>query len=140
MAPFGEDENKQDVENQLINFIRNMPPGKQKELLALLNEWRVLGKRASERRQCLIAVDYASGERLFKDFIREISASGAFIETREMFLDGEDMALSFTMPNSPIPFRIAGTIARTTPEGIAVTFDKLSSYQQEILKSLVTKI
>lgn len=140
MPVAGENAKPQDVENQLINFIRNMPAGKQKELLDLLNEWRVLGKRANERRQCLIAVDYAAGDRFFKDFIREISASGAFIETREMFSTGEEMSLSFAMPNSPIPFRIVGTIARTTPDGVAVRFDKLSHYQIDILKSLISKI
>lgn len=140
MATSEEQNQSMTITEQLIRLIRNMSEGKQKKLLDLLNEWKMLGQREHDRRSCLIAVDYSTQERFFRDFIQDISAGGVFIETRELFASGQEIHLTFSIPNSEIPFRITGKVTRTNENGIAVKFKKVSKYQEEILQTLLEKI
>lgn len=125
---------------QLIGRITSMPEEAQRKLMDLLDEWNFLGKREHSRQSCLIAVDYSTKDRFFKDFIQDISAGGVFIETREPFKIGQKVALTFTIPNSQVPFRVSGEIARSSSDGIAVKFKQVTKYQEEILKSLIDKM
>ncbi len=140
MAASDEQNQSGTVAEQLIRIIQNMPEGKQRKLLDLLNEWKLQGQREHNRRSCLIAVDYSTQERFFRDFIQDISAGGIFIETRELFANGQEIHLTFSIPNSEIPFRITGKVTRATDDGIAVKFKNVSKYQEEILQSLVEKM
>jgi len=128
------------ITEQLIGRVVSLSEEAQRKLLDLLDEWNFLGKREYSRQSCLIAVDYSTKDRFFKDFIQDISAGGVFIETREPFTIGQQVALTFTIPNSQVPFRVSGEIARSTSDGIAVKFKQVTKYQEEILKSLIDKM
>ncbi len=128
------------VYEQLVGIIKNISEDKQLKLLELLKQWNEQGNRDYGRKSCLIAVDYSSQDRFFRDFIQNISAGGVFIETREIFSAGQEIGLTFSIPNSQIPFRISGRITRTSSEGVAVKFLKVTGYQEEILNSLVDKM
>lgn len=128
------------VYEQLVGIIKNISEDKQLKLLELLKQWNEQGNRDYNRKSCLIAVDYSSQDRFFRDFIQNISAGGVFIETREVFSPGQEIGLTFSIPNSQIPFRISGRITRTSSEGVAVKFLKVTGYQEEILNSLVDKM
>lgn len=133
-------ENTGNTRDRLIELITNMSLEKQRKLLELLDEWEILGKREHDRRSCLIAVDYSTKERFFRDFIQDISAGGVFIETRELFAAGQEIFLTFSIPNSDIPFRITGRVTRTDDDGVAVKFQDVTRYQEEILRNLLEKI
>jgi Tfp pilus assembly protein PilZ len=128
------------VYEQLVGIIKNISEDKQLKLLELLKQWNEQGNRDYNRKSCLIAVDYSSQDRFFRDFIQNISAGGLFIETREVFSAGQEIGLTFSIPNSQIPFRISGRITRTSSEGVAVKFLKVTGYQEEILNALVDKM
>ncbi|RJP80492.1 MAG: hypothetical protein C4522_07810 [Desulfobacteraceae bacterium] len=128
------------VYEQLVGIIKNISEDKQLKLLELLKQWNEKGNRDYNRKDCLIAVDYSSQDRFFRDFIQNISAGGVFIETREAFSAGQEIGLTFSIPNSQIPFRISGEITRTSSKGVAVKFLKVTSYQEEILNALVEKM
>ncbi len=128
------------VYEQLVGIIKNISEEKQLKLLELLKQWNEQGNRDYNRKSCLIAVDYSSQDRFFRDFIQNISAGGVFIETREVFSPGQEIGLTFSIPNSQIPFRISGRITRTSSKGVAVKFLKVTGYQEEILNSLVDKM
>ena len=128
------------VYEQLVGIIKNISEDKQLKLLELLKQWNEQGNRDYNRKSCLIAVDYSSQDRFFRDFIQNISAGGLFIETREVFIAGQEIGLTFSIPNSQIPFRISGRITRTSSEGVAVKFLKVTGYQEEILNALVDKM
>ncbi len=128
------------VYEQLIGIIKNISEDKQLKLLELLKQWNEQGNRDYNRKSCLIAVDYSSQDRFFRDFIQNISAGGVFIETREVFSAGQEIGLTFSIPNSQIPFRISGRITRTSSKGVAVKFLKVTGYQEEILNALVDKM
>jgi len=132
--------NEASVYEQLIGIIKNISEDKQLKLLELLKQWNEQGNRDYNRKSCLIAVDYSSQDRFFRDFIQNISAGGVFIETREVFSAGQEIGLTFSIPNSQIPFRISGRITRTSSKGVAVKFLKVTGYQEEILNALVDKM
>ena len=133
-------DNETSVFDQLVGIIKSISKDKQLKLLELLKQWNENGERSHPRKPCLITVDYSSQDRFFRDFIQDISAGGIFIETRELFGQGADIGLTFSIPNSQIPFRITGEIVRTTSRGVAVKFKNVTTYQQEILTSLVKKM
>jgi len=128
------------IYEQLIGLIKNISEDKQIKLLEMLKQWDEQGNRGFDRKSCLIAVDYSSQDRFFRDFIQNIGAGGVFIETREDFTTGQEIGLTFSIPNSQIPFRISGEITRTSSRGVAVKFLKVTSYQEEILNALVDKM
>jgi Tfp pilus assembly protein PilZ len=128
------------VYEQLVGIIKNISEDKQLKLLELLKQWNEQGNRDYNRKSCLIAVDYSSQDRFFRDFIQNISAGGVFIETREVFSAGQEIGLTFSIPHSQIPFRISGRIMRTSSKGVAVKFLKVTGYQEEILNALVDKM
>ncbi len=128
------------IVDQLIGIIKNISEEKQIKLLDLIKQWNEQGERHYDRKSCLLAVDYSSQDRFFRDFIQNISAGGLFIETRELFSPGLEIGLTFSIPNSQIPFRVSGEITRTSSNGIAVRFLTITRYQEEILKSLVEKM
>ncbi len=140
MPPSDKHANQSDVVTQLIGLIKNISEDKQLKLLEILKEWKIQGKRAFDRKSCVIAVDYSTQDRFFRDFIQDISAGGVFIETRDKLTIDQEIALTFSIPNSQIPFRVLGKVTRTSPQGVAVKFKQVTKYQEEILRFLVEKM
>lgn len=97
-------------------------------------------KRSSIRKTCFLSVDFVTQDRSYTSFIRSISSGGVFIETRESFFPGDDIAMNFTLTEHPAPFKISGEIAWCGPEGIGVEFKSLSKYQTEMLNNLVVQM
>ncbi len=129
-----------DVTSRLIDLIMDIPKHKQRQLLDWLSKWDLRGKRKHNRKSCLIAVDYSTPERFYREFIQDISAGGLYIETREPLSKGEKISLTFSVPDSQMPIRVTGEIVRAEESGIAVEFKKISNYQEEIMSSLLKKM
>jgi uncharacterized protein (TIGR02266 family) len=123
--------------NQRIqNLVENLSEEKKELLLDLLVEWQQNEQRGDPRIPCLIAVDYSTPKRAYRDFIHDLSKSGLFIETREPLKVGESISLTFTMPGSTNHFKISGEIVRADRNGIGIRFNtKLSRYQEEIIRT-----
>ncbi len=91
-------------------------------------------RRKAARKPCFVAVDYAAGDRVFRDFIFNISAGGAFIETRGFMTVGEKVTLAFSFPNyEEEPVKIVAEVARNAPGGIGVKFKSAN----ESLKGMI---
>jgi len=131
---------EQDVTIRLIELIKEIPKNKQRQLLEWLNKWDFRGKRRHTRKSCLITVDYSTPDRFYREFIQDISAGGLYIETREPLSKGEAISLTFSVPNSEVPIRLTGKIVRADESGIAVEFEQISKYQEEIISSLLDKM
>ena len=95
------------------------------------------GDRKNVRISCLISVDYADSERVFKDYIQDISAGGVFIKTRESFSMGEEIVLSMSLSGEGNAFKIPAEVVRKAPDGIGVRFKMTSQVQQAIIESFV---
>jgi len=95
--------------------------------------------REFPRLSCFLSVDFATKEKAYRSCIRDISASGVFIETSDIFAIGQEIALCFilTEADETLPFRIKGAVTRIYPDGIGVQYKNMTKYQQEILNALL---
>ena len=100
----------------------------------------VEGDRKNVRVDCFVSVDYADSERVFKDYIEDISSTGGFIKTRESFSIGEEVVLSMGLSPEGSAFKIPASVVRVAPEGIGVQFKTTSQVQKDIIQSLIESI
>lgn len=98
--------------------------------------------REYPRLSCYLMVDFASGGKAYRSCIRDISASGVFIETTDSFEPGQELALCFTLTESDemLPFKINGQVTRIYSDGIGVRYEDVTDYQREIIGALLNKI
>jgi Tfp pilus assembly protein PilZ len=98
--------------------------------------------REFPRLSCYLQVDFAAGGKAYRSCIRDISASGVFIETGDAFKVGQDIALCFTLSesNEMLPFKLQGRVTQIYPDGIGVRYLNMSQYQREIIQTLIDKI
>lgn len=132
---------RDNITTQVYKLILDIPENQQLIILTQLEEMlQIKGDRKYPRKSCLITVDYAVGDRAFKNYIQDISTSGAFIETSEFLPVGEEVKLTFSFSDTQEPFKIAGKISRSTKEGIGVKFSSLTQLQENIIKTLVDRM
>jgi Tfp pilus assembly protein PilZ len=95
--------------------------------------------REYPRLACYIQVDFATGGKAYRSCIRDISASGVFIETGDSFKPGQDIALCFSLTESDaaLPFKLKGKVMRIYPDGIGVQYVNMSQYQRDIINTLI---
>lgn len=80
-------------------------------------------QRQEIRKECLIPVDYAVQDRIYKDFIQNISMGGAFIESPSPMEIGEQILMTFDWLDSYLPIKSKGTIVHKTRLGFGIKFD-----------------
>jgi len=97
--------------------------------------------REYPRLSCYLQVDFAAGGKAYRSCIRDISASGVFIETGDAFKPGQEIALCFTMSESDemLPFKLKGRVTRLYPDGIGVHYVSMTQYQRDIINTLIEK-
>ena len=128
------------VFDELLAKIKTLSPGQQTELMALIDDRWGEKSRKDERQDFFMTVDYVVGDRYYRDFIQDMSDSGVFIRTRQIFEPGQDILMTFMSPDLKIPFKIPGEIMRTRDTGIGVRFKKESQVQGEVIAALVSQI
>jgi Tfp pilus assembly protein PilZ len=98
--------------------------------------------RRYPRLACDLLVDFAAGGKAYRSYIRDISASGVFIETSDKFERGQEVALCFTLSGSSeiLPFKIKGRVTRVHIDGIGVQYEEMNPYRREILDTLINRI
>ena len=127
---------------RLVELIHKLPTERLESLLdelekMIIKEAKKEGDRKNVRISCLISVDYADSERIFKDYIEDISAGGVFIKTKESFSIGEEIVLSMSLSGEGNAFKIPAQVVRKAPDGIGVRFKMTSQVQQAILEHFV---
>jgi hypothetical protein len=98
--------------------------------------------REYPRLSCYLLVDFASQGKAYRSCIRDISASGVFIETMDLFTPGQEIALCFTLPesNEMLPFKLKGKVTRVLSDGIGVQYENMTEYQRDIISVLIHKV
>ncbi len=96
--------------------------------------------RRHVRVDCFVTVDYADSDKVFKDYIEDISTSGVFIKTRESFSIGEEVVLSMSLSNDGSAFKIPASVVRIADDGIGVQFKTTSQVQEAMIESLITSV
>ncbi|BBO73031.1 hypothetical protein DSCW_04480 [Desulfosarcina widdelii] len=131
-------EKEKKLTDRLIQAISKLSLQRKKMLEELLHEWDRLDYREDSRIPCFFPVDYSTADRVYQDFINNLSNGGVFIETSASLREGQAISLIFTVPNLQNSFKISGTIVRTERDGIGVKFTKkLTSYQKELINSAI---
>jgi uncharacterized protein (TIGR02266 family) len=128
------------ITGRLIELITVLPENRQKELLNHLESRITNGKREYDRKPLLAVVDYATQQGTYKDFIKNISEGGMFIETRVPFVPGQQMSLTFSLADLEKHVKVTGEVARKTPQGIGVKFKTIDEEQKERLHSILENI
>ena len=97
-------------------------------------------RRTYPRRHCFLSVNYATEERAYQEFIQDISASGAFIETRCALPVGQNIAMTFSLPGKQESVRLSGSVTRNTSSGIGVAFVLHTLEQKNYLSSHIGEL
>jgi Tfp pilus assembly protein PilZ len=120
----------------LQKLIIEMPDGQRAALLEDLKELS-LGKRNHPRKECQMTTDYVHNDRAYRNFVKDISEGGAFVETKVIFEIGEEIVQSFSLSEKQIPFKFTGEVVRSNETGIGIRFEHLSNYQKDVIKALL---
>lgn len=93
-------------------------------------------RRRHQRVCCVLIVDYAVKDRAYRDFLINLSDSGAWIMTQQNFSVEERVVVAIAV-GSEICLKTSGRIVRSSPEGIGVIFDERipAATMQDIPKS-----
>jgi uncharacterized protein (TIGR02266 family) len=140
MTTFETQLNESKITTRLIELIKKIPEEEQRALLKELEERLFEGKRKHERKPFLMAVDYSTQDHVYKDFIQNVSAGGVFIQTNMPFSVGQEVSLTFPLPNHKKHIKIIGEVVRTAPQGVGVKFKMADQDQKAIIKSLLESI
>jgi Tfp pilus assembly protein PilZ len=130
---------------RLVELIHKMSADDMRDLLRWLEtetsgRGGIDGDRKNVRVDCFVSVDYADSERVFKDYIEDISSTGGFIKTRESFSIGEEVVLSMGLSKEGSAFKIPASVVRIASDGIGVEFNTTSQVQKDIIQSLIESI
>ena len=95
--------------------------------------------RDHTRKSCMLSIDYRVENRNFEGFMLDISPAGAFIETGEPFTAGQQIDLSFSLPNSIGQLQLNGEILWKGMLGIGVRFKELNHDQTELISAFIAE-
>lgn len=84
-------------------------------------------RRRHPRKPCFIPVTWVTSKSVFMNFIRNISAGGAFIETNAPCLPGEEVAIMFSFRDQEEPVTTTGEVMWRGPQGVGVKFTTASA-------------
>jgi Tfp pilus assembly protein PilZ len=128
MAAFGKQVNNSGV-SDAVKLIAEMCQNAERTDLEALEEIVFEGNRKHARKALLAIVDYATQDQAHRDFIKNISAGGVFIETSVPVSIGQELSLTFALPYHQAHIKITGDVVRISPQGIGVKFKAAKRHQ-----------
>jgi len=125
------------VADRLISLVMELSEEQQETLLKELELKLSKERRRHTRKPFITVVDFASQGRAYREFIKDISGSGVYIQTSRPFSVGQDVVLTFPFPNSQKHVKITARIARVNDAGIGVQFDMKGSRDEFPIRALL---
>ena len=129
--------NESSVVDRIHDLIRMMPEDELRTLLKELEQRVLKRRREHHRKPFFTTVDYATQDGVYKDFTKDISSGGVFIKTNMPFSIGQEVSLTFPIPNQQEHIKITGKIVRINDEGIGVKFKIANEDQRAMIKTLL---
>ena len=114
-----------EVEARLSALISNMSETEKRELLERLEkqeESKFQEAREHHRRQTSIYAVFSGQDCYFRDYIKDISAGGLFIETETALFINQELVITFFLPDALKPIKIKGKVVRTDSKGFGIKF------------------
>jgi Tfp pilus assembly protein PilZ len=93
--------------------------------------------RGHTRQPCMLSIDFKVDGHNYEGFMLDISPAGAFIESDDPFTAGQQIDLSFSLPNSPRQLKIIGEILWKGLLGIGIKFGDIAHDQVEIINAFM---
>lgn len=131
---------KPTVTERLISLISEMSERQRIALLEALEKKLKIERRNYDRKACFTFVDLASQDRACREFIKDISEGGVYIKTPEPFSVGEEVVMTFSLPNSQEHLKVTGRIVRIDDRGIGVEFRIESPLERLSIRSIVKRL
>ena len=97
-------------------------------------------KRRYKRFQCSLPVSFVYDEWTHQGEIRNISLSGAFLETKGPFSVGKEIQITFFSQSLDKGCQIGGQIVRRDSKGLGVEFGKATINQLAILRTVIHEV
>jgi hypothetical protein len=108
-------------------------------LLRVLEDWKHGQQRKDVRKSVTVPVDYAIDARAYKGLITNVSAGGVFIESPNDVAIGEEITLTFSLPEREKPFKTTGKVAWKDARRFGVEF-KVTAYLKEHMRKLIESL
>ena len=83
-----------------------------------------LEEREYARKNLSIYALFWLGDNFYRDYIKNISAGGLFIETKKPVTIDETVMVSFSPSDDEEPIQVKGEIVRGTPYGFGMKFNE----------------
>ncbi len=125
--------------NEIAQRVEKLTSDQQEEMLSILKEWQKDKHREFKRVKTKSHVDVASVQRVVQTDMRDVSASGIYINTPGKFEMDEKVKVVFSIPGYDKPFKISGVIVRVEEHGMAIKFEKITPYFKSILDDAICK-
>ena len=125
---------------KLFQVVINLDEEQQQTLLRHAEELLVREKRGGFRAPCRIPINYAAYDRLYTNYIKNISPSGLFIQTQRPLLVGDEIIMTFRLESDEKPLKLKGEIARADRDGVGVEFKDISPEAEEMLRALLQQL
>ncbi len=127
------------IQDEIIKKVKRLSPDKQEELLDILNGWQQGDEREFKRLNTRTDIDVASANRVVQTNMRDISASGIYINTSGKFEISEFVRVVFSIPGFDKPLKLQGKIVRVEQHGMAIIFEQITPYFKTILDDAIWK-
>ena len=131
---------RDEIHALIFKEINQMSDAEIREFYQKVKEKQHGKQRKYDRKEFSMIVDYSVNDRYYRDFIQDISESGLFIKTPQMFSAGQKVKMTFMSPDYRKPFKIKGEIVRVHEDGVGVKFMMESQVQESALKSFLNNI
>ena len=128
------------VISQLFNLILNLNEAQQRALLRKAEDLFLKEKRAFPRKPCQIPVRYSTFDRIYSNFITNISQNGVFIETEKPLFVNEEILMDFILKGFNKPLRIKGEVVHASRKGIGVKFKNVRADLCEMIGLVVERM
>jgi hypothetical protein len=125
---------------KLFNLILALNSEEQRFLLKKIDKLSLKEKRAFTRKVCRSPVRYYYNERIFNNFIINISQGGCFIETQNPLSVGEKFLMDIQLDGDAESIWIKGEVTNANRIGMGIEFEKISSNMLGKLGNFLYKI
>lgn len=76
----------------------------------------------------LLLANCQTADRVFNEYIQDLSSGGAFIQTDKTLRIGQEIAMTISLPNSRKELKATGEIVRVSSKGVGVEFTVIFNY------------
>ena len=125
---------------KLFNLILSLNSEEQRFLLKKIEKLSLKEKRAFPRKACRIPVRYFYNERIFNNFIVNISLGGCFIETQKPLPVGEKFLIDMQPNGNAESIWIKGEVTNANRMGMGIEFENVNNNLLGRLGNLLYKI